>query len=205
MIWIVEMYTGKKKIPEYVLSSLVNKFPSCTFYAVSGPYGIYWKGKVPEEDKKDVQHFLRRNWLRRQRWYESSWDRNSNYRQAFIQNYRGPMRCRYCNRKITKKNMEVDHLIPVARAKKGGFARQMLKEEGIANVNDVRNLVPSCRRCNRRKGTKMGVWYIRGILGKYPVYWKIILMSKIFLVVIIFILFIVFVKQYYALFLHYIS
>ena len=98
--------------------------------------------------------------------------------------------------------MEVDHLIPVARAKKGGFARQMLKEEGIANVNDVRNLVPSCRRCNRRKGTKMGVWYIRGILGKYPVYWKIILMSKIFLVVIIFILFIVFVKQYYALFLH---
>ena len=51
----------------------------------------------------------------------------------------------------------------------------------------------------------MGVWYIRGILGKYPVYWKIILMSKIFLVVIIFILFIVFVKQYYALFLHYIS
>ena len=52
MIWIVVIYTGKKKIPEYVLSSLVNKFPSCTFYAVSGPYGIYWKGKVPEEDKK---------------------------------------------------------------------------------------------------------------------------------------------------------
>lgn len=200
MIWIVEIYTGKKTIPEYVLSSLVNKFPSSTFYPVFGPYGIYYKGKVPEDDKKDVQRFLRKNWLRHQRWYESSWDRNSTYRQAFIQNYSGPMRCRYCNRKITKKNMEVDHLIPVAKAKKGGFARQMLKEKGITNVNDVRNLVPSCRRCNRRKGSKMGLWYIRGALGKYPVYWKIILLSKILLIAIIFVLLIVFGEQYYVLF-----
>lgn len=200
MIWIVEIYTGKNTIPEYVLSSLINKFPSCTFYAVSGPYGVYWKGKVPEEDKKDVQRFLRRNWLRRQRWYEASWDRNGTYLQMFIQNYKGPMRCRYCNRKITRNAMEVDHLIPVARAKKGGYARWKLKEKGIHNVNDVRNLVPSCRRCNRRKGSKMGLWYIRGILGKYPVYWKIVLVGKIIFILLVFIWLIVFGKQYYALF-----
>ena len=60
MIWIVEIYTGKKTIPKYVLSSLVNKFPSSTFYPVLGPYGIYYKGKVPEDDKKDVQRFYAR-------------------------------------------------------------------------------------------------------------------------------------------------
>ena len=29
-------------------------------------------------------------------------------------------------------------------------------------VNDISNLAPACRRCNRRKGSKGGLWIIRG-------------------------------------------
>ena len=69
--------------------------------------------------------------------------------------------------------MEVDHLIPVAKVKKSGFVRFLLRMHGIQNVNDKRNLVASCHRCNERKRDKMGVWYIRGRLGKYRIYWLI--------------------------------
>jgi hypothetical protein len=69
--------------------------------------------------------------------------------------------------------MVIDHLIPVAKAKVSSYARFCLKLHGITNVNDVRNLVPSCDRCNRKKGAKMGLWVVRGRLGKYKLYWII--------------------------------
>ena len=178
-MWIVEIYTGTtKKIPEYVLASLVQKFPGSTFWAVNGPYGIYWKGQVPEEERESLRHFLNRNRLRKQQWYDEAWDRDTHYRDQFLKNHTGELRCRYCNRRLTKRTLEVDHLIPVAQVKKNGRARRRLLRQGIQNVNDIRNLVPSCKRCNRRKGAKMGVWYLRGKLGKYPIYWKTLFVGK---------------------------
>ena len=44
---------------------------------------------------------------------------------------------------------------------------------GIANVNDVRNLAPACRRCNIKKGRKAGIWIVKAIVGKYEIYWVI--------------------------------
>lgn len=44
---------------------------------------------------------------------------------------------------------------------------------GIANVNDVRNLAPACRRCNIKKGRKAGIWIVKAIVGKYEIYWMI--------------------------------
>jgi 5-methylcytosine-specific restriction endonuclease McrA len=48
--------------------------------------------------------------------------------------------CAYCGRVIMYKDMQVDHLIPKARA-------HLI----TTNINDFNNLMPSCRRCNHYK------------------------------------------------------
>ncbi|WP_449135447.1 hypothetical protein [Senegalimassilia anaerobia] len=67
--------------------------------------------------------------------------------------------------------MEVDHLVPVAAAQKSRVARQILASIGAESVNDAPNLVPSCHACNARKGSKTGLWLIRGVLGAHRSYW----------------------------------
>jgi hypothetical protein len=62
--------------------------------------------------------------------------------------------------------MQVDHIISVDMAKKNWLARRLLPKEG---VNSIKNLVPSCQRCNRRKSNYGGLWLIRGY------YWRICL------------------------------
>jgi 5-methylcytosine-specific restriction endonuclease McrA len=47
-------------------------------------------------------------------------------------------RCFYCHIELTKKTRTFDHKLPLSR---GG-------------TNEIENLVPCCRRCNYRKGTK---------------------------------------------------
>lgn len=49
--------------------------------------------------------------------------------------------CSRCNRKVGIENMELDHIIPISKAKKGH----------IYTINDVQ---PLCRGCNRSKGDK---------------------------------------------------
>lgn len=72
--------------------------------------------------------------------------------------------------KIKKKEIEVDHLIPVYKAK-----RQRHWQKKLPNgVNDKTNLVAACRHCNRMKSSKTGLWYVRGLLGQHQLYWKII-------------------------------
>ena len=41
----------------------------------------------------------------------------------------------------------------------------------IAGVNDVKNLVPACSGCNRKKGAKLGRWITKARLGKHRSYW----------------------------------
>ena len=43
--------------------------------------------------------------------------------------------------------------------------------DGISDINDVKNLVPSCEKCNSKKGSKMGLWLIRGDIGKHFGIW----------------------------------
>ena len=105
--------------------------------------------------------------------YKQNYARSSDYRKVFLQNTTPPYRCRYCNRKLKTEYLEVDHLIPVGKVKSNPTARRRLRRLGADNVNDIKNLVPSCHRCNKRKGSDMGIWYIKGLLGKYEWYWKI--------------------------------
>lgn len=89
--------------------------------------------------------------------------------------------------------MVVDHIIPVDKAKSSTKAKNLLALQGIKNVNDVKNLAPSCYDCNSRKGAKMGLWFIRGILGKYKWFW---IVKNIFL---FFILILIMYILYYSL------
>ena len=60
--------------------------------------------------------------------------------------------CAYCGKLIEYKNMQVDHMFPQARAH-WLESEVMRKEESLdfTDINDFKNLMPSCRRCNHYK------------------------------------------------------
>lgn len=96
--------------------------------------------------------------------------RSTNYRTEFIRHWPPEpgnyYHCVYCGRRIHTDKMQVDHIISVDMAKQNWLARRLLPKEG---VNSIKNLVPSCQRCNRRKSNYGGLWLIRGY------YWRICL------------------------------
>ncbi len=104
--------------------------------------------------------------------YPDQMARSTNYRQIFFRTYKGSeYRCLYCNRKLTKEGLQVDHIYPVRKAKtKAG--QRYLKRHGMDTVNDPKNLAAACPRCNKRKGAKGGIWLIKAKLGQYKWYWK---------------------------------
>lgn len=114
--------------------------------------------------------------------------RSSNYRQEFFIAHPGVGKsehyfCSYCGCLLCKEKITVDHLISVNAAQKSRFAEWILHRLGIKNVNDAKNLVPSCRRCNQQKGTKSGVWLIRGLIGRHAWFWLIFWPTFLFCVI----------------------
>ena len=101
--------------------------------------------------------------------------RSDNYRQRFIRAFppkHGKYRCVYCGRWVKTRDMTVDHVIPVYGVKRSRFMRWKIRH--YTDVNDLRNLVPSCRRCNLKKGESTSfVWRWRARLGKHALYWRI--------------------------------
>ena len=102
--------------------------------------------------------------------------RSSDYRRVFFEACApnaGKCRyfCAYCGFPVRKERITVDHLIAVKRAQRSRFYLNLLRKWDCESVNDVRNLVPSCRRCNSRKGTKAGVWVLLGELGRHSLFW----------------------------------
>lgn len=130
-------------------------------------YGTYYTFRADERTKKRI---MRKAMWRgiRTRAYESRWARSADYRSLFLSENEPPYRCIYCGRYISSDEMQVDHIVPVAAVKKSAFARWLLERKDIHSVNDIRNLAPSCRRCNMKKGTKLGLWYIRACLHRNP-------------------------------------
>lgn len=165
-MFCIDFYTDRKDL-----------LPRCGIVEKNHPvYGKYLQTKVHADEKADVVKILKRNKIRF-RAYEERWERSDTYRSDFFRACRPPYRCRYCGRRLRKEYMTVDHIVPVSKTKKSTGARMLLYIQGIGNVNDVRNLAPSCDRCNKKKGDRTGLWWIRGVLGKYPVFraaWKCI-------------------------------
>lgn len=111
--------------------------------------------------------------------YRSKNPRSSTYRKRFIEANPGPWRCRYCNRPLDEGSMTVDHLVPIDAVSSGDalkrrFSHWALQRLGAGSVNDPVNLVPARRSCNSSKGPKVGLWTLRGILGRLPAYWAAI-------------------------------
>lgn len=106
-------------------------------------------------------------------------ERSTTYRQEFFKHNKGFLKgklyhCSYCGKLCKAKNITVDHLIPIRKAQKKKFWRFWLKRKGITDVNDVRNLVPACKRCNSRKGSKTNLgWLLLGTLGKHYIFFAI--------------------------------
>jgi hypothetical protein len=105
--------------------------------------------------------------------FDKRYERNSNYRKTYFEHNEGPYHCTYCGRRIKAEDLEVDHLIPVAKAKSSIMVRTWLHLCGITNVNSYKNLVSSCEKCNRKKSDKMGFWIPLGIVGRYKMFWTI--------------------------------
>ena len=104
------------------------------------------------------------------------YERSTNYRRNFLNYYHGVFNsgiyhCSYCGKLIKPENMTVDHLIPVNKVKHFGIARILMKIQRIHNINDVKNLIPSCYKCNSKKSDKMGIWIIKGEIGRHFGYW----------------------------------
>lgn len=105
--------------------------------------------------------------------YDKRWSRSGNYRSEFFKHNKGPYRCAYCGRKLKADKVEVDHFIPVAKAKSSRWARCVLWANSIYDVNNYRNLVAACHKCNQAKSDKLGRWVLIGAVGRYYHFWTI--------------------------------
>lgn len=115
--------------------------------------------------------------------------RSNNYRIDFF-NHSKPILgdkyfCSYCGKILSHKTLVVDHLYPIDKVNQSVYLQKKLKSMGANSVNHYKNLVPACNVCNAKKSAKMGLWIIRGKIGKYPIVWKLIWGIRILLLTII--------------------
>ena len=114
-------------------------------------------------------------------------DRNNYYRSDFFKYYKpqikGKYICAYCGKLLSPEEVSVDHIIPIKKAKRNRFARTLMKIIKINDINDCRNLTASCMSCNAKKGSKLGLWAIRGYLGRYKSFWLIIYSYTLFIII----------------------
>lgn len=128
---------------------------------INGPYGIYYRVRATREEARKITRRLHVKY----RVYEEQWARSADYRKQFLKENPGPWRCAYCGKIIDR--VQVDHVIPVGQTVKNPYARMLLEMRGIENVNDTKNLVPSCAKCNKAKSDHIGLWPLRAYLGKH--------------------------------------
>jgi len=140
---------------------------------------------IQVDDDNVVQHkkLLKRNHYLVLHVYPESMARSNTYRQEFFRanaNKEDKYRCRYCGRRLKRKQVEVDHIYPVRKAKTKAGQRYLLRR-GMDSVNDPKNLCAACHSCNRRKSNKGGIWLLKAKLGQYK--WWYWITRRIVLVV----------------------
>lgn len=110
---------------------------------------------------------------------EKVYERSNDYRQQFFKANK-PLfgkniyQCAYCGKLKRRKSITVDHVIPINKVKRRGFGRFLMRISGISDINDTKNLVAACGKCNRKKTDKIGLWPLRGLIGKHFVCWLIV-------------------------------
>ncbi len=162
----IEIRNGKKSTWNIKEKLKKNGFS----FVKTGKYSGYWRMKTM--DPQQVRYWKRYRYLGYEcRVYEAALhERSDSYRQRFFEiNHPDAMNryhCAYCGKLLPKESLVIDHLIPVQRAKSSVFWQRVLKVTGIKNVNNPKNLVGTCVRCNSRKGSKTSFWILRGIIGR---------------------------------------
>lgn len=58
--------------------------------------------------------------------------------------------CSYCGRIIKYSDMQIDHMFP-KMLQDTLINKEFALSQGITNIDDFNNLMPSCRRCNHYK------------------------------------------------------
>ena len=159
-------------------------------------YGLKWGGDsfygLLDSDKKiqSIKYYCQAHKLKF-KINNSLGNRSSDYRRIFFI-YNKPQLfgkyyiCAYCGKLLSKDRLTVDHLYPIGKASKSIKYQKKLSRRGVNNINDAKNLVGSCSRCNSRKGAKAGFWIIKGKLGKSKTLWYIRWLIRFSLVVAIF-------------------
>jgi len=81
--------------------------------------------------------------------------------------------CVYCGKWMRREKTTVDHLYPIGRVSRDLALQKKLSGKGIQNINDSKNLVAACNSCNNRKKDAMGLWILKGKLGRHKWLWCI--------------------------------
>ena len=72
--------------------------------------------------------------------YEDKYERSNNYRKIYFENNKPVFKdyyiCVYCGTPIHEKNVTVDHIVPVKKAKKKKMYQKILQVTKIEDVND---------------------------------------------------------------------
>ena len=138
----------------------------------------YWEKKYREDENNDdinneVEYWNEKG-LKPILLYPQN-RRSNNYRDVFLENrksIKGYYFCSYCGSILNKNTLTVDHIIPIDRTSKSKFLKWILKKLKIEDINNIKNLTPSCRKCNSRKGSKIGLlWIVRGLTGRCIFTW----------------------------------
>ena len=134
--------------------------------------GSYFYLEISSMDAWMIRRLLK--WRRYKfRSFDKRYERSGSYRKTFFDTHKGPHRCAYCGKHLRNDYIEVDHLVPVSKAKTSFGVRTWLHLCGITNVNDPKNLVASCMKCNRKKSDSMGMWVVKGAFGRSNLFWTI--------------------------------
>lgn len=148
----------------------------------------FWEKKIIRNDELSInkyKDFCKSNKFKLEIIYPE-YARNYDYRKVFFERNKGFLNqfyiCAYCGRIFRKENITVDHIFPIDKISKSKFYQNLLKWLNISNVNDYNNLAPACKHCNSKKGRKVGLWVLRGFLGRYKWWWFAIWASIIIII-----------------------
>ena len=141
--------------------------------------GIDFSGQVSGRKYRKIKTYCEREGLDF-RLTNALGRRRKDYRRLFFKAHEPDVGrryiCVYCGKLMKKDRVTVDHLYPVGRAARDVRLQKKLERRGIRNINDPRNLVAACASCNLRKADRMGIWTVRGRLGRHKVYWLVLLL-----------------------------
>ncbi|MBR3251701.1 MAG: HNH endonuclease [Solobacterium sp.] len=119
-------------------------------------------------------------------WYRNIWAKGDNYRRIFLESQGETCRCVYCGKFFPKKSITVDHVIPADLAKRSPYIRWKLERKGYKSIDDPRNLVAACYRCNnRKKNLNLFRYRFLAKYGRYDWFWRLRTMLIILAVIIV--------------------